>query len=42
MTTIERIADEIRVTYNDFIYDVTVDKVHNTITIWVKKFEGSE
>ena len=42
MTTTERIADEIRETYRDFVYDVIVDRQHNTITVWVKRFEGSE
>ena len=40
MTTIEKIADEIRKTYENSVYDVTVDKLHNTITVWVKRFES--
>ena len=41
MSTIEKIADEIRETYRDSVYDVTVDKQNNTITVWVRKFEGA-
>ena len=40
MSTIEEIADEIRETYKGFVYDVTVDKLHNTITVYVKRFES--
>ena len=40
MSTIEEIADDIREAYKDFVYDVTVDEEHNTITVWVKKFES--